>query len=125
VARIRLITILPLAGLLYFLLGMNGRLLDLNYSARPLAAQIVANAPDAKTVAEYGVRRDLVYGIAFYRNAEVLNYATSGVPASAHVLVIPTHDAPMLDQLLAGRVYQQIFLYPTQGLSVYKVYPKS
>jgi 4-amino-4-deoxy-L-arabinose transferase-like glycosyltransferase len=125
VTRIRVVTLLPLAGLLYFLLGMNGHLLDLNYSARPLAYEIVKNAPNAKTVAEYGVRRDLVYGIAFYRNAEVLNYATDGVPDAAHVLVIPTHDAPMLDHLLAGRVYQQIFLYPTQGLSVYQVYPKS
>jgi 4-amino-4-deoxy-L-arabinose transferase-like glycosyltransferase len=125
VQRVRLITMLPLAGLLYFLLGMNGHLLDLNYSARPLANQIAAAAPNAPAVAQYGVRRDLVYGIAFYRNAEVLNYATDGVPDEAHVLVIPTHDTDQLQQYLAGRVYQQIFLYPTQGLSVFKVFPKN
>jgi len=125
VSRIRFITILPLAALLYFLLGLNGPLLDLNYSARPLANQIAAAAPDARTVAEYGVRRDLVYGIAFYRNAEVLNYTTDGVPTDAHILVIPTHDTAQLPHLLPGRIYEQILLYPTQGLSVFKVYPKS
>ncbi len=125
IGRARLITILPLAGLLYFLLGLNGHLLDLNYSARPLATQIAAADPTAHTVAQFDVRRDLVYGIAFYRNAEVLNYATDGVPKTAHILVIPTHDTADLQRYLAGRIYQQIFLYPTQGLSVFQVYPKN
>ena len=40
VERIRLVTMLPLAALLWFLLGLNGHLLDLNYSARPLAYEI-------------------------------------------------------------------------------------
>jgi 4-amino-4-deoxy-L-arabinose transferase-like glycosyltransferase len=125
VGRARFITILPLAGLLYFLLGMNGPLLDLNYSARPLATQIAQAAPNATIVAHYDVRRDLVYGIAFYRNAPVLNYATDGVPDAAHILVIPTHDTAQLQHYLHSRTYQQIFLYPTQGLSVFQVYPKS
>lgn len=124
VARIRIITLLPLAGLLYFLLGMNGHLLDLNYSARPLAQQIAKAAPEVKTVAELDVRRDLVYGMAFYRNHEVRSYTTEGIPTDTHILVIPTQDAPVLQNLLEGRVYQQIFLYPTQGLSVYKVYAR-
>jgi 4-amino-4-deoxy-L-arabinose transferase-like glycosyltransferase len=125
VQRTRLITMIPLAGLLFFLLGMNGHLLDLNYSARPLADQIAKAAPHAPVVAQFDVRRDLVYGLAFYRNQEVQNYVTQGIPEEAHVLVIPTHDTPMLDHFLEGRVYQQIFLYPTQGLSVFKVYPRS
>jgi 4-amino-4-deoxy-L-arabinose transferase-like glycosyltransferase len=124
VHRIRIITMLPLAGLLYFLLGMNGHLLDLNYSARPLAQQIAAAAPDASTVSQFDVRRDIVYGLAFYRNQEIENYTTQGVPDAAHLLVIPTHDAPQLAHFLPNRIYQQIFLYPTQGLSVFQVYPK-
>jgi 4-amino-4-deoxy-L-arabinose transferase-like glycosyltransferase len=125
VRRLRLVTMIPLAGLLFFLLGVNGHLLDLNYSARPLAREIMRADPHTPAVAELGVRRDLVYGIAFYRNQPVIDYATQGVPAEAHILVIPTQDAAELQKYLQGRVYQQIFLYETQGLSVYKVYPRT
>jgi 4-amino-4-deoxy-L-arabinose transferase-like glycosyltransferase len=124
VRQIRLVTMIPLAGLLFFLLGMNGHLLDLNYSARPLARQIAKAAPDDQTVAVMDVRRDLVYGLAFYRDQFISNYAVQGVPEDAHILVIPTREADQLDHLLQGRLYQQIFLYETQGLSVYKVYPR-
>jgi hypothetical protein len=103
----------------------NGHTLDLNYSARPLAAEIHKSFPDTHVIAELEVRRDIVYGLAFYRNQPVINYAKDGVPAGAHILVVPTHDAPLLEQWLAGRLYQQIFLYDTQGISVYKVYPRS
>jgi hypothetical protein len=111
--------------LLFFLLhGKNGHLLDLNYSARPLAEEIAQAAPGASQVAEFDVRRDLVYGLAFYRNQNIAD-ARQGVPDSADILVLPTHDAAQLETLLHGRVYQQMFLYETQGLSVYRVYPRN
>jgi 4-amino-4-deoxy-L-arabinose transferase-like glycosyltransferase len=127
----RLVTLLPLAGLLFFLLGINGPLLDLNYSARPLAAEIRKADPTTAVVAvpdiggPLGVRRDLIYGLAFYRDRDIVNYAKDGVPDDEHILVLPTREAPQLSALLGGRVYQQLFLYETQGLSVYKVYAKS
>jgi hypothetical protein len=71
------------------------------------------------------VRRDIVYGLAFYRNQFISNYAVQGVPDEEHILVVPTRDAEQLNTWLQGRLYQQIFLYETQGLSVYKVYPRS
>jgi len=76
-------------------------------------------------VAVQGVRRDLDYGLAFYRNQNVVHYETDGIPDEEHVLVIPTREADELPEALRGRVYQQLFLYETQGLSVYRVYPKS
>jgi 4-amino-4-deoxy-L-arabinose transferase-like glycosyltransferase len=142
VELIRTVTLVPLVCLLFFLLGMNGHLLDLNYSARPLARQIAQVAPPAETVVAvpdisgandishhspfepYGVRRDVVYGLSFYRDQAVVSYAQDGIPAGAHILVIPTRLAAELPQMLPGRVYQQLFLYETQGLSVYKVYAR-
>jgi 4-amino-4-deoxy-L-arabinose transferase-like glycosyltransferase len=125
VRHVRLVTMVPLAGLLFFLLGRNGHLLDLNYSARPLARQIAQAAPADTDVSVLNVRRDIVYGLAFYRNQFISNYAIQGVPDEAHILVIPTHDTDQLQRYLQGRLYQQIFLYETQGLSVYKVYPRN
>jgi 4-amino-4-deoxy-L-arabinose transferase-like glycosyltransferase len=134
VVHIRTITLLPLVGLMYFLLVMNGNLLDLNYSSRPLARQIAIAAPNIHTIAVQDVRRDITYGLYFYRNENIVHYTHDhvetddplpvGVPDGEHVLVIPTSDAPLLDKWLQGRLYQPLFLYPTQGLSVYRVYPR-
>ncbi len=123
VQRLRAITLVPLAGCLFFLLGVNGSLLDLNYSARPLAREIAVTAPDVHDVAMLDVRRDLRYGVAFYRNQAIAQYRQEGVPEEEHVLVVPTREVPNLGQWLAGRAYQPLFSYPTQGLSVYKVLP--
>ena len=123
VRHIRLVTMIPMVFLLYFLLGRNGHLLDLNYSARPLAQEIQKADPTATVVAELDVRRDLVYGLAFYRDQKIVSYATDGVPRGAHLLVFPTHEELELQQYLKGRYTQPLLLYQAQGLSVYKVYP--
>ena len=125
VRHLRLVTIIPLVGLLCFLLGKNGHLLDLNYSARPLANEIQQADPQAGVVAEFDVRRDLVYGLAFYRDHKVVSYGTDGVPAGEHLVVFPTREEPLLGNYLKGRMTQPLLLYPAQGLSVYKVYPRS
>jgi 4-amino-4-deoxy-L-arabinose transferase-like glycosyltransferase len=125
VRRLRTATLVPVAGMLFFLLGMNGHLLDLNYSARPLAREIQKADATDEVVAVQDVRRDLDYGLAFYRDQNMVHYKTDGVPDEEHILVIPTREAPELPQLLPGRTWQQLFLYNTQGLSVYKVYPRA
>jgi 4-amino-4-deoxy-L-arabinose transferase-like glycosyltransferase len=124
IMRLRAITLVPLALLLFWLLERKGHLLDLNYSARPLAAEIQQAAPDIHTVAEHDVRRDMVYGLAFYRNEEILPYK-DGIPDDTHILIVPTKEISQLDELLRGRVYVQLILYPSQGLSVYKVYARN
>jgi 4-amino-4-deoxy-L-arabinose transferase-like glycosyltransferase len=125
VRQIRLVTMIPMIFLLYFLLGRNGHLLDLNYSARPLAQEIHQTDPNATVVAEFDVRRDLVYGLAFYRDQKILNYSTDGVPSEAHLLVFPTREESLVQEFLKGRFTQPLLLYQAQGLSVYRVYPRS
>ena len=115
-------TLIPVIAVLIFLLGFHGKDLDLNYSARPLAREIQREAPDVKTIAVEGVRRDIDYGIAFYRNEPLIHYSTDGVPPGDHILVIPANDTASLDHYLAGRIYKPLFLYDSQGLEVYRVY---
>ncbi len=125
IAQIRNITLVPVCGLLIFLLGFHGPELDLNYSARPLAREIAAVAPNEKIVAVQDVKRDMVYGLAFYRDQGPIHYDTDGVPNQEHILVTRSNDQAVLDRYLAGRIYEPLFLYDTQGLAVYKVYPKT
>jgi 4-amino-4-deoxy-L-arabinose transferase-like glycosyltransferase len=121
-------TFIPIVVALVFLLGFHGKDLDLNYSARPLAREIQRLAPNESTLAVYQVRRDLDYGLAFYRDAPTVHYNEEACPASVptqeHILVIPTKDMAELSQCLVNRVYKPLFLYDTQGLEVYKVYAR-
>ncbi|WP_255550940.1 glycosyltransferase family 39 protein [Granulicella sp. dw_53] len=122
ISQTRNATLLPILASLIFLLGFHGKDLDLNYSARPLAAQIARLAPEIKVVAVQDVKRDMDYGLAFYRNEPLVHYGTDGVPKQQHLLVIRTNDTEGLDRWLAGRVYEPLFLYDSQGLEVYRVY---
>jgi 4-amino-4-deoxy-L-arabinose transferase-like glycosyltransferase len=115
-------TLIPVVGSLVFLLGFHGKELDLNYSARPLAAEIARQAPGVGLIATQNVKRDMDYGLAFYRNEPMIHYATDGVPEGEHLLVIRTTDTESLTQYLSGRIYKPLFLYESQGLEVYKVY---
>jgi 4-amino-4-deoxy-L-arabinose transferase-like glycosyltransferase len=124
ITQVRNATLFPVLAALVFLLGFHGQDLDLNYSARPLAREMQQKAPEARLVAVQNVKRDMIYGLAFYRNEQPLEYSEDGIPTEEHLLVVPANDTPEMEHLLAGRVYQQIIEYPARGLQVYKVYAK-
>ncbi len=125
-------TLIPVLAVLVFLLGFYGKELDVNYSARPLAREIQRDAPNVKLVATdqlpgssgSAIKRDMDYGLAFYRDQPMIHYETNGVPDAEHILVIRANDTADLDHWLAGRVYEPLFLYESQGLEVYRVYAK-
>ncbi len=122
IREVRAVTLVPVCVILVFLLGFYGHELDLNYSARPLAQEIARVAPAGEPVACLQVKRDIDYGLAFYRNEAMVHYDHDGVPQGEHILVAKTSDQADLDKYLSGRIYEPLFLYETQGLSVYKVY---
>jgi 4-amino-4-deoxy-L-arabinose transferase-like glycosyltransferase len=137
VTRLRIATIAPMVMLLFFLFGVGPffgfgmvprtksmiQLIDYTYSARPLSAYLNATS-GGKPVAVYRVRRDVEYGLSFYRNHQVINYERDGklqVPDEAHVLVVREMYIGELQKILQGRAYQPLFAYPFQNLVVYQV----
>ena len=124
ISQISNATLIPVLATLVFLLGFHGKELDVNYSARPLAREILREAPDVKLVATDSIKRDMDYGLAFYRNQPMIHYDTDGVPNAEHLLVVRANDTTRLDHWLSGRVYMPLFLYESQGLEVYRVYAK-
>ena len=143
VARLRLATSCVLIVLVLFLYGVGPffgvgdvgatkrvvHLLDRAYSARPLAERLAMMGPANETVAVFRVRRDIEYGLAFYRNHEVVNYEQSGVPDEEHLLVarlsgrrgVDLHTPAALQEYLEGRQYHELFSWPERGLEVYLV----
>ena len=62
-------------------------------------------APEVHDVAMLDVRRDLRYGVAFYRNQAIGQYKQDGVPEEEHVLVVPTRESlEAWNEWLQGRV---------------------
>ena len=143
VERLRLVTCSVTVVLLLFLYGVGPvfavpgvaaskrtiEMLDRSYSARPLAEKLQTIVPASETVAVFRVRRDMEYGLAFYRNHEVANYDEVGVPAEEHVLVVRVAgkggvdlgSQAALNEYLEGRHYEQLFPWPEQELVVYLV----
>lgn len=135
VKRLRIATMVPLTLLVLFIFGVGPffgipaiartkrtiQLIDLTYSARPLAQLLGQMTPQHEPVAVLRVRRDLEYGLSFYRNERVLDYDTDGVPPQAHILVVRDIAAPAMATLLATRSYHPLFSYPAQRVSVYAV----
>lgn len=143
IARLRFVTCSVLVVLVLFLYGVGPffgipavgaskrviHLVDRTYSARPLAERIASMVPDDETVAVFRVRRDIEYGLSFYRNREVINYENSGVPDGRHLLVVRVtgrngvdlHTPGALDEYLEGRHYEPLFTWPEQGLAIYLV----
>jgi 4-amino-4-deoxy-L-arabinose transferase-like glycosyltransferase len=138
VKRMRVVTMVPLVIMLLFIFGVgpffglpalsstkkNIRLLDAAYSARPLAAIISQIAKPNELIAVYRVRRDVEYGLSFYRNHQVDNYIQEGIPPGEHILITREIYSGQLNSLLAGRSYQPLFSYPAQNLAVYQVFAK-
>jgi 4-amino-4-deoxy-L-arabinose transferase-like glycosyltransferase len=143
VGRLRLATCCVMVVLLLFLYGVGPffaipgieaskktiDLLDRSYSARPLAERLMTIVPANETVAVFRVRRDMEYGLAFYRNHEVANYDEVGVPAEEHILVVRVtgkngvnlRSQAALGEYLEGRHYEELFSWPEQELVVYLV----
>jgi len=143
VAKLRLVTCAVMVVLVLFLYGVGPffgipevsatkrviYLLDRTYSARPLAAKLASIAPASETIAVFRVRRDVEYGLSFYRNREVVNYEQSGVPEDQHLLVarvtgrggVDLHTPAALEEYLEGRDYAEVFSWPEQGLEIYLV----
>ncbi len=136
--RLRIATLVPIVVLLCFLLGVGpifglgplrgskgiAVLLDATYSARPLAKTLEPLLQSGDELAVYRVRRDMEYGLSFYRNRQVVNYEQDGnqtIPDRRHILVARETYASDLRQLLKGRSYEPLFTYPQQGLVIYLV----
>ena len=127
IQHLRLATCAVLVVLLLYLYGVGPffgipaiaptkhiiHLLDRAYSARPLAERIGEIAPSNETIAVFRVRRDIEYGLSYYRNHEVANYEETGVPAQQHILVVRVtgrhgvdlHSREALADYLQGRQY--------------------
>jgi len=120
--RLRIATMVPMVILLLYMFGIgpvfglgalpntkhNINLMDMTYSARPLAQILDQISPPPGIVAIFHVRRDVQYGLSFYRNQRTVDYdvgiTVSGVPENAGpgphgVLIVAVKEGSSAEQM--------------------------
>src|SRR6266481_599056 len=88
-------TLLPVVLAMGFLLRVPARAIDQAISVRAVDARMTElNVPNDVSLAVFNVRRDIAYGLNFYRNQPIQYYEQgsaydlpSGIPAEKHVVV--------------------------------------
>ncbi len=72
-------------------------------------------------LAVYHVRRELEYGLTFYRNQLTFNYDWGSVPREEHLLVAPENSQVEIAKLVAGRRVSYLGHYAAQHVDYYWV----
>jgi 4-amino-4-deoxy-L-arabinose transferase-like glycosyltransferase len=100
---LRFVTLIPVVLAVAAVLKVGSASLDQTLSARPLAREIHSLETQPLPLAVHGVRREVEYGLAFYRNQVIVRYERDRVPAEEHLLVAPENSQEEVVKQLGGR----------------------
>jgi 4-amino-4-deoxy-L-arabinose transferase-like glycosyltransferase len=118
---LRFVTLIPVVLTVGAALKLGSVPLDQTLSARPLAQEIAGIQTHPLPLAVYHVRRELEYGLTFYRNQLTFNYNWGSVPLEEHLLVTPENSQGEIEKLVQGRRVSYLGHYPAQRVDYYWV----
>ena len=118
---LRFVTVIPVILTMGAVLRLGAVDLDQTLSARPLALEIAGMQTHPLPLAVYHARRELEYGLTFYRNQLTLNYDWGTVPQQEHLLVAPENSQTEIEKLVAGRRVSYLGHYAAQRVDYYWV----
>jgi 4-amino-4-deoxy-L-arabinose transferase-like glycosyltransferase len=120
---LRFVTLIPVVLAVGAVLKLGSAPIDQVLSARPVAQEIAAFQTHPLPLAVYQIRRDLEYGLTFYRNQLTFNYdwGKNGVPQQEHLLVAPENSQALVAKFVAGRRLFYLGHYPAQHLDFFWV----
>jgi len=118
---LRFVTLIPVVLAVAAILKIGSASLDQTLSARPLAREIASVETHPLPLAVHGVRREVEYGLEFYRNQVIVRYERDRVPAEEHLLVVPENSQEEVARQVAGRRVLLLGHYTPQRLDYYWV----
>jgi len=118
---LRFVTLIPVVLTLGATLKLGSTALDQTLSARPLAQEIAGMETHPLPLAVYHVRRELEYGLTFYRNHLTFNYDWGSVPQEEHLLVAAENSQVEIAKLVAGRRVSYLGHYAAQHVDYFWV----
>jgi len=117
----RIVTLIPIVIALALIFRFAPPLLDEQFSARPIAQQIAPLAPPSGQVMVFRARREIQFGLAFYRNQPVGRYGENPVPTGEHLVVATSGSQAELASDLPGRLVTLVGSYAPQKLEYFWV----
>jgi 4-amino-4-deoxy-L-arabinose transferase-like glycosyltransferase len=118
---LRFVTLIPVVLTVGAVLKLGAVGLDQTLSARPVSVEIAALEIHRLPLAVYHIRRELEYGLTFYRNQLTFNYDWGRVPQQEHLLVTPENSQQEVARLVAGRRVSYLGHYAAQHVDYYWV----
>jgi 4-amino-4-deoxy-L-arabinose transferase-like glycosyltransferase len=114
-------TLVPMVLAAGFLLRPAASTIDQSLSARPVAERMTELGVPPAPLAVFNVKRDVEYGLNFYRNQPVTRYERDGVPGGVHVVVAPEGSAGAVQALAGPRQVTDLGNFPPQHLEFFLV----
>jgi len=104
-------------------------ILDLTQSARPVDEELRRlGVKDGSPVAVFQVKRDLAYGLDFYRNQPISYYENEGpldmphgIPAGEHVVVTRAGNGDAVQAAVSPRAVKRLGAFPPRQLEFFLV----
>jgi 4-amino-4-deoxy-L-arabinose transferase-like glycosyltransferase len=116
---LRFVTLIPVVLTVAAVLKLGSAAIDQVMSARPLARELANMETHQMPLAVYHVPRELEYGLAFYRNQVIINYAWGRIPPEQHLLVAPEGSQLEIAKLILGRRVSFLGEYPPQHIEFF------
>ncbi|HWZ42341.1 MAG TPA: glycosyltransferase family 39 protein [Candidatus Saccharimonadales bacterium] len=119
---LRLATLVPVLLVLGFLLRPAAHTIDQATSARAIEAELQAAGITPQTpVAVFNVKREVEFGLNFYRNRSIPRYERDGIPAQDHLLAAREGSEDAVSALAAPRKVTGIGRLSQQHLELFLV----
>jgi 4-amino-4-deoxy-L-arabinose transferase-like glycosyltransferase len=122
VAILRFITLIPIILGVTFILKTVAPAIDATQSERPVAQALSSGGvPADMTIATFKAKREVEYGVAWYRNQPVKVYERLEIPEGEHVVITRAGSEAEMREILPGRAVKKIGEFPAQRLEFFQV----
>jgi 4-amino-4-deoxy-L-arabinose transferase-like glycosyltransferase len=118
---LRFVTLIPVVLTVGAVMKLGSQALDATLSARPLAQELATVEMRQRPLAVYHIRRELEYGLTFYRNQLSFNYDWGRVLPEEHLLVAQENSQAAIEKVLAGRRVSYLGHYAPQHVDYFWV----
>ncbi len=118
---LRFVTLIPVVLSVAAILKIGAPALDMALSARPLALEISQMETKPLPMAVFKVRREVEYGLAFYRNQVLSHYDLGQIPPVEHLLVAPEGSEEQVKKLVADRRVSHLGAFTPQHIDYFWV----
>jgi 4-amino-4-deoxy-L-arabinose transferase-like glycosyltransferase len=122
------VTLVPTILAVAFLLRPAAPTIDGTQSARPISQRLTELGAGNDPVAVFNVKRQITYGLSFYRNQPVSHYEhegpvdqPTGIPAARHIVVAKEGSLGAVQAAVGDRQVTSLGTFPLQHLEFFRV----